>query len=464
MIVPKHFENLNVLHENTMPSHSYYIPASRPMGALVHNREESDRMQLLNGNWKFRYYKSIYDLNEPFYQKKEDLESYDEIPVPGNWQNFGYDSHQYANVQYPIPLDPPYVPVDNPCGTYIHEFTYQREKSAPKAYLNFEGVDSCFYVWLNGTYVGYSQVSHATSEFDVTEVIREGKNCLAVLVLKWCDGTYMEDQDKFRLSGIFRDVYILKRPEYVLYDYFITTKLGKESAEVEIRADFLGEKNGVQTEIQLFDGDGNLIGTGSFEPLAGDENFAEKAVFTVQNPHLWNSEDPYLYQMVFCTGYETITERVGIREIHCEGNVIYVNGKKIKWKGINRHDSDPVTGSVVSQEQMEKDLRLMKQHNFNAVRSSHYPNVPYFYQLLDEYGFFSIAEADNESHGAQMQYLENAEWENVAENWNRRISNNPDFIPATMDRTKLCVTREKNRPCIVIWSMGAATAVRLKKP
>ena len=159
MIVPKHFENLNVLHENTMPSHSYYIPASRPMGALVHNREESDRMQLLNGNWKFRYYKSIYDLNEPFYQKKEDLESYDEIPVPGNWQNFGYDSHQYANVQYPIPLDPPYVPVDNPCGTYIHEFTYQREKSAPKAYLNFEGVDSCFYVWLNGTYVGYSQVS-----------------------------------------------------------------------------------------------------------------------------------------------------------------------------------------------------------------------------------------------------------------------------------------------------------------
>ena len=454
MIVPKYFENLNVLHENTMPSHSYYIPASRPMGALVHNREESDRMQLLNGNWKFRYYKSIYDLNEPFYQKKEDLESYDEIPVPGNWQNFGYDSHQYANVQYPIPLDPPYVPVDNPCGTYIHEFTYQREKSAPKAYLNFEGVDSCFYVWLNGTYVGYSQVSHATSEFDVTEVIREGKNCLAVLVLKWCDGTYMEDQDKFRLSGIFRDVYILKRPEYVLYDYFITTKLGKESAEVEIRADFLGEKNGEQTEIQLFDGDGNLIGTGSFEPLAGDENFAEKAVFTVQNPHLWNSEDPYLYQMVFRTGYETITERVGIREIHCEGNVIYVNGKKIKWKGINRHDSDPVTGSVVSQEQMEKDLRLIKQHNFNAVRSSHYPNVPYFYQLLDEYGFFSIAEADNESHGAQMQYLENAEWENVAENWNRRISNNPDFIPATMDRTKLCVTREKNRPCIVIWSMG----------
>ena len=163
----------------------------------------------------------------------------------------------------------------------------------------------------------------------------------------------------------------------------------------------------------------------------------------MQNPHLWNSEDPYLYQMVFCTGYETITERVGIREIHCEGNVIYVNGKKIKWKGINRHDSDPVTGSVVSQEQMEKDLRLMKQHNFNAVRSSHYPNVPYFTSFSMSMAFSPLPRQTTRAMVRRCSIWKNAEWENVAENWNRRISNNPDFIPATMDRTKLCVTREK---------------------
>ena len=223
MIVPNYYENLQVLHENTMPYRAYYIPASKPMGTLVHDREKSDRFQLLNGDWKFKYYKSIYDLQEEFYREETLTETYDEIPVPGIWQNYGYDSHQYTNVRYPIPLDPPYVPQENPCGTYIHEFDYSKEEKAPKAYLNFEGVDSCFYVWMNGQYVGYSQVSHATAEFDVTEFMRDGKNRLAVLVLKWCDGTYLEDQDKFRMTGIFRDVYILKRPENILYDYFTTT-------------------------------------------------------------------------------------------------------------------------------------------------------------------------------------------------------------------------------------------------
>lgn len=213
------------------------------MGPLVHDRETSDRFQLLNGNWKFNFYKSIYDLQEEFYQEEALTENYDEIPVPGIWQNYGYDSHQYTNVRYPIPLDPPYVPQENPCGAYIHEFDYEKDEKAPKAYLNFEGVDSCFYVWMNGRYVGYSQVSHATAEFNVTEYMKDGKNRLAVLVLKWCDGTYLEDQDKFRMTGIFRDVYILKRPENTIYDYFTTTTINGTEAKIEICANFTGEGN-----------------------------------------------------------------------------------------------------------------------------------------------------------------------------------------------------------------------------
>lgn len=455
MIVPKYYENLNVLHENTMPYRAYYMPASREMGPLVHDREKSDRMQLLNGTWKFKFYKSIYDLQEKFYEEGAAVDEFADIPVPGIWQNFGYDSHQYTNVRYPIPLDPPYVPQENPCGTYVYDFVYHKDGDAPKAFLNFEGVDSCFYVWLNGVYVGYSQVSHATSEFDVTDHLQEGVNRLAVLVLKWCDGTYLEDQDKFRMTGIFRDVYLLKRPETVLYDYFTTTKLLDGKAEIEIRAGFLGEKNlAAEMEIHILDMEGNPAGRGKFCKEDCGDGYTHKAMVVINDPKLWNPEKPYLYNIVFAGENEVITDRIGIREIHRDGAVIYVNGKKIKFNGANRHDSDPVTGSVISIDQVDKDLSMMKQYNFNAVRSSHYPNAPYFYQLCDEYGFFVIAEADNESHGTQTQYLKNAEWENIVEQWNKRIANNPDFIPATMDRTKLCVCREKNRPSIVIWSMG----------
>lgn len=454
MIIPKYYENLNVLHENTMPYRAYYMPASGEMGPLVHDREKSDRMQLLNGTWKFRFYKSIYDLQEKFYER-EDTEGFDDIPVPGIWQNFGYDSHQYTNVRYPIPLDPPYVPQENPCGAYLHEFEYHRDETAPKAFLNFEGVDSCYYVWINGSYVGYSQVSHATGEFDVTDYLKEGTNRLAVLVLKWCDGTYLEDQDKFRMSGIFRDVYLLKRPENILYDYFTITKILDGKAEIEIRASFLGdEKTAQEMQIKLCDAEGNPVDEGRFSREDCGDGYTHRAVFTVGDPKLWNPEQPYLYKIVFATEDEVITDRIGIREIYRDGSVIYVNGTKIKFNGVNRHDSDSVTGSVISLEQVNRDLLMMKQHNFNAVRSSHYPNAPYFYQLCDEYGFFVIAEADNESHGTQTQYLKDSGWDNVVENWNKRIANNPDFIPATMDRTRLCVCREKNRPSIVIWSMG----------
>ena len=213
MIIPKHYENLKIMHENIMPPRAYYIPASKNMGTLVYDREKSDRIQMLNGEWKFKYFDSIYDLQDKFYETGYQTDGFEMVEVPGVWQNYGYDCHQYTNVRYPIPVDPPYVPQENPCGAYICSFNYSKNEDAPKAYLDFEGVDSCFYLWVNGQYAGYSQVSHATSEFDVTGLLQEGENQLAVLVLKWCDGTYFEDQDKFRMSGIFRDVYLLKRPE-----------------------------------------------------------------------------------------------------------------------------------------------------------------------------------------------------------------------------------------------------------
>lgn len=451
MIVPRHYENLKIMHENTMPCRAYYIPASHDMGPLVEDRFSSDRLICLNGMWEFQYFNSIYDLQEKFYEQGYDCSRFSQVEVPGVWQNYGYDSHQYTNVRYPIPLDPPYVPQENPCGAYIKKFIYHRPEKAPKAYLNFEGVDSCFYVWVNGTYVGYSQVSHATSEFDVTDVLADGENTLAVLVLKWCDGTYLEDQDKFRMSGIFRDVYLLNRPENVVYDYFTTTEIQEEQAVITVQASYRGKA--VPTKLTLYDAEHREVASQVFQENTGTV-YTHKAVFVVKEPNLWNPEQPYLYTLVLETEGEVITDRIGIREIHVKDAVLYVNGTAIKFKGVNRHDSDPVTGFVIGMEQMKKDLQMMKESNFNAVRSSHYPNVPYFYQLCDEYGFFVIAEADNESHGTQSQYLKDSSWENVSRRWNERISDNPEFIPATLDRTKLCVHREKNRPCIVIWSMG----------
>ena len=451
MIVPRHYEDLKIMHENTMPSRAYYMPASHDMGPLVEDRFSSDRVICMNGTWEFQYFNSIYDLQEKFYEQGYDCSRFTQVEVPGVWQNYGYDSHQYTNVRYPIPLDPPYVPQENPCGAYVRKFYYEIPEKEHRAYLNFEGVDSCFYVWVNGKYVGYSQVSHATSEFDVTEVLKNGENTLAVLVLKWCDGTYLEDQDKFRMSGIFRDVYFVNRPENVVYDYFTTTEIQEEQAVITVQASYQGKA--VPTKLTLYDAEHKEIASQVFQENIGTV-YTHKAVILVKEPNLWNPEQPYLYTLVLETEGEVITDRIGLREICVKDAVLYVNGTAIKFKGVNRHDSDPVTGFVIGLEQMKKDLQMMKESNFNAVRSSHYPNVPYFYQLCDEYGFFVIAEADNESHGTQSQYLKDSNWENVSRKWNERISDNPEFIPATLDRTQLCVHREKNRPCIIIWSMG----------
>lgn len=448
MIVPRYYENLSVLHENTMPARAYYIPASRRMDNLVEHREESDRMQLLNGTWKFQYFNSIYDIKDSFFEKNYDTENFDEIQVPSVWQMAGYDTHQYTNIRYPFPFDPPYVPQDIPCGTYVHTFEYSRDEKAPKSFLNFEGVDSCFYVWINGSYIGYSQVSHMTSEFDVTDVLQDGTNTVAVLVMKWCDGSYLEDQDKFRMSGIFRDVYILKRPKQAISDYHIKTRIEDMLAKVEIEMKFYSPLN---VKISIEDRNGAVVALGSI---------AEEgtAVLEIASPELWNTENPYLYKLILETENEVIVDHIALRKIEIKDQVIYLNGQKIKFRGVNRHDSDPVTGFTINPEQITTDLTLMKQHNFNAIRSSHYPNAPFFYEMCDKYGFMVIDEADIEAHGPFMIYRKEDTDYNRFKRWNEKIADDPVWEEAIVDRVKLMVERDKNRFCIVMWSMGNESA------
>ena len=448
MIVPRYYEDLSVLHENTMPARAYFIPASKRMDNLVEHREESDRMQLLNGTWKFQYFNSIYDVQEPFFEKDYDTENFDEIQVPSVWQMAGYDTHQYTNIRYPFPFDPPYVPQDIPCGTYAHTFVYHKDENAPKAFLNFEGVDSCFYVWINGSYVGYSQVSHITSEFDITDLLRDGENSIAVLVMKWCDGSYLEDQDKFRMSGIFRDVYILKRPKQAISDYHIKTRIEDMLAKVEIEMKFYSPLN---VKISIEDRNGAVVALGSI---------AEEgtAVLEIASPELWNTENPYLYKLILETENEVIVDHIALRKIEIKDQVIYLNGQKIKFRGVNRHDSDPVTGFTINPEQITTDLTLMKQHNFNAIRSSHYPNAPFFYEMCDKYGFMVIDEADIEAHGPFMIYRKEDTDYNRFKRWNEKIADDPVWEEAIVDRVKLMVERDKNRFCIVMWSMGNESA------
>lgn len=446
MIIPKYYEDLEVLHKNTMPNRAYYIPASGKLENPVEERDLSDRFMLLSGEWKFRYFDSIYDVKEAFYEENYDTSDFDTVTVPGMWQNYGYDRHQYTNTRYPFPIDPPYVPYENPCGEYVRTFVYHKDDRAPKAFLNFEGVDSCFYVWLNGEFIGYSQVSHATSEFDVTDFIKEGENTLSVLVLKWCDGSYMEDQDKFRMSGIFRDVYILRRPVDGIFDYFVKALPSEDYQNGIIEITFRYQNGAVPVIIKLFDKEERLIGEQSIQ--------GEKAVLKVDNAKLWSAETPYLYTLLLETENEAITDYVGIREIHTKDGVLYINGMKVKFHGTNRHDSDPATGFAISLQQIKKDLTIMKEHNINAIRTSHYPNAPMFYLLYDRFGFYIVDEADNESHGTADAYHPDTSWEGRCARWNERIADNPEYTQATIDRIKLCVERDKNRPSVVIWSMG----------
>ncbi len=427
-MLEKFYQDQHTVRVNTMPNRSYYLPCApeRP----TDQKENNERVFLLNGLWNFKYFSRPEELD--FHP-----DSFDQIPVPGNWQYYGYDHHQYTNTQYPIPYNPPYVPKENPCGLYERVLPVRKEEGK-RYFLNFEGVDSCHYVYINDQFVGYSQVSHSTSEYEITSFVHDGDNKLSVVVLKWCDGTYLEDQDKLRMTGIFRDVYLLTRPKQFIFDYRVKTILNGGDAIVLVMMDDCGA--GLEKRVELYDESGlrlyDMTTTGA------------SISFEVENPRLWSAESPYLYQIRLTAAGETIQEQVGIRSVAIENRTLLINGKKVKLKGVNRHDSYTDTGYVASLEQLTTDLRLMKEHNVNAIRTSHYPNRPEFYKLCDRYGFYVIDEADLETHGTVNRL---AGWD---PDLYADIADNPAWETAVTDRIERLVSRDRNRPCVFTWSMG----------
>ncbi len=428
-------EDPSALHIGTLPPHCYFIPFAQDENAFS-ARESSSRFELLNGEWGFTYYDSIIDLPDDFTA----LEAEGTLPVPANWQLHGYDTPQYTNVCYPITYDPPYVPDDIPVGVYRREYSYTPDGT--RRILTFEGVDSCLYLYINGTFAGYTQVSHMTAEFDVTNLLHEGSNTITAAVLKWCDGTYLEDQDKFRLSGIFRDVYMLSRPEKRLTDYTIRTKLSPDGS-----AELFFTPVGSDVTLTLTDAEGRQV--------ASAQTADGVAVsIAVPDAQLWSAETPYLYSLTIEACGELIGERVGLRDITAANGVLRISGRAVKFRGVNRHDSYPDTGYAASVEQMKTDLQLMKRHNINAIRTSHYPNDPRFYQLCDEYGFYVIDEADLEMHGC-VEVWNNFRWDAPnAYNGIALLASDERFREAIIDRSRLMYSRDHNRPCVVIWSLG----------
>ncbi len=454
MLFEKYYEQIDSCHVNTCPDRAYYVPNSTACDIYM---EESDRVTMLSDdNWCFRTYQSPYVVEE-FFSQNYKLKNFDIIPVPSCWQTMGYDKNQYGNIEYMIPFNPPYVPDENLCGAYVKYFDMDDKKLSMKNYLNFEGVDSCYYVWINGKFVGFSSVSHSTSEFDVSDFLVKGINKLAVLVLKWCVGTYFEGQDKLRMSGIFRDVYIMSRPENHIRDFYIKTK----DNNIQIFTDWNGTST--NTDVKLLDPYGNLIET---------KTLIEALTFNVKNPILWNAEKPLQYEIQFVNDYECICQKVGIKTFEVKGKVFYVNGANIKLKGVNRHDSDPFTGYSISREQLLTDLCLMKQHNINAIRTSHYPNSPWATRYFSELGFYVINESDIETHGATIYYNDMEDHDNYAPNspfqqeYNFGIlTRDPKFLDIYLDRTKKNVERDKNNACVIMWSLGneAGYGINLEK-
>ncbi len=421
-------EDAKALHIGTLPDHAYFIPFAKDKDPFE-LRERSERFELLNGEWDFDYYDSIIDMPDDFIAQEHSPK----IPVPSNWQLHGYDKAQYTNINYPIPYDPPFVPDDIPVGVYGRDYTYTPD--GLRRILCFEGADSCLYLYVNGQLAGYSQVSHHTSEFDITGLLSEGTNRITAAVLKWCDGTYLEDQDKFRLSGIFRDVYVLSRPENRLEDYRITAGSdGKLCVSVK----------GSKAQLRLYDG-GKLL-------LSGEVSEDTPFEHIIKDAKLWSAESPYLYRLEIETDNELIGELVGFRTVEIKDGVFMLNGRHIKLLGVNRHDSYPDSGYYADKEKMRCDLTLMKRHNINSVRTSHYPNAPEFYRLCDELGLYVIDEADLETHGCVTVYND-LKWSR-GYNGIAMIAGEPLFREAILDRERLLVSRDVNRPCVIIWSLG----------
>ena len=407
----RNYENPMATSENRCAPRSYYIPAGK------------SEYHLLNGQWNFAYFTRDIDVPEV-------IENWDTIPVPSCWQLHGYENPNYSNINYPYPCDPPYVPDDNPCGVYEREFELAEKWG--RLYFIFEGVSSCAYLYINGQYVGFTQGSHLQAEFDITDFVHEGINTIRAKVLKWCCGSYLEDQDFFRYNGIFRDCYILQRPEGHLNDVQIIPN----SRSFDIRID--GE-----AEVSVWDRD-KLLHKGTI---------CDCLEFTPENPILWNAEKPYLYTIQLSRGEEVITMKAGLRDIKVSDRYeLLINGVPVKLHGVNHHDTSASRGWCQSDEELRRDLLLMKELNMNCVRTSHYPPTPKFIQMCDEIGLYVVCETDIETHGFLRRLPNVPYYYDVESNaWPCTMA---DWKKEYVERMQRMVEMYKNHPSIIIWSTG----------
>lgn len=427
------WENPRLVSLNREAPRAWYIPfqESHPDGDPL-KRSESKRVLLLDGGWKFRLFEKVGELPDSFYKQDFCTEGWDTIPVPSCWQTQGYDRCQYTNVRYPFICDPPKVPVENPAGVYIREFRLTQDWEGAEKYVVFEGVNSCLALWVNGQFVGYSKGSRIPAEFDISAYLCSGVNRMCVLVLKWCDGSYLEDQDCFRYSGIFRDVYLLKREPGHIRDLFVKADADSGRITVEIDAREAGTAEAV-----LYSAEGAELARKRQE--TGEDGCAV-IEFCCAAPVLWNAEHPYLYKISVKKAGELISLHTAFRKAEVRDGVFFLNGRAIKLKGVNRHDSHPLTGQTVSLKDMTQDLMLMKRYHINTIRTSHYPNDPRFAELCSRLGFYVMDEADLESHGA---------WSNEI-----NLPADPEWKNAFLDRMQRMVERDKNQPCVLFWSLG----------
>lgn len=405
-----------------LPPHCYFIPFEKGEPPLpAEGRETSSRFQSLNGVWRFRAHRAVEHC-----ELEESME--EEIPVPSCVQMHGYDEMQYTNVRYPFPFDPPYIEKDIPTFHYQRTFSLKRAG----ARLVFEGVDAAFYVFVNRKFLGYGQISHKTTEFDLSAFANVGEeNLLDVIVLKWCASSYLEDQDKWRFTGIFRDVYLLYRDEKCVEDYKIETRLRKDGCARVI--------------FELLRGAPCSVSFGGRTKRAEE---GRRVQFLLPSPKLWSAEIPALYPLDITCGRELIRERVGVRSIEIEKGVFRFNGAPIKLCGVNRHEFHPDRGATVTVADMRRDLALMKSLNVNAVRTSHYPDAPVFYELCDEYGLYVLDEADVEAHG-----ILTVDGVYDMSRYNT-LANDPLYATAVKERVLALCARDKNRPCVIMWSLG----------
>ncbi len=418
---------------------AYFIPYADKYTAHTLDRAKSPYFKTLCGEWNFRYYESLADVTDDFTSDDfftDEYEYTDTITVPRSWQtvlNKGYDVPNYTNINYPFQADPPHLPDNIPCGVYTRDFYLTDEFASRELYLNFEGVDSCCYVWVNGKFVGYSTVSHCTAEFDVSKVAVSGRNTIAVLVLKWCAASYMEDQDKFRFSGIFREVYLLSREKNHIKDIYVRQNVSDDLSHASLTLDLtLAGKPAV--EYVLFSPDGEELASGVYK---------KDTVIELEKPVLWNDEKPLVYGLYLTSGDEVIYQNIAVKKVQIIGKIFYINGKKVKLRGVNRHDSHPVLGQATPHDHMVRDLEIFKQNNINCIRTSHYPNDPRFMELCDLYGFYVVDEADIETHGMYNLPGRFAE-----------ISDSELWHDAYVNRAKKLLERDKNRGCVVLWSLG----------